>query len=364
MALGGHGLEGTGTAAAIIAAADLVICIGTRLTDFATGSQSCFRNPEVRFISINVCGHDAFKEGALPILADAREAMRALHQAALAAGLKPRPGYREEVDAARSRMGRERSREVCSRHEGEAMSQGELIRTLNREARAGDTVIAAAGGPPGDLLKLWDATGGRALPPRVRLLLHGLRDPGGARRPHGPARGRGLRPDRRRHLPDEPDRARHRGAGGAQDHGRRLRKPRLSVHPPAPDVADRRQLRQRVPPSRPRHQSPGRRVRPDRPGQECRELRRPYLACRRRPSSSARRCARPATNADVRHRRGGREASHAARRRGLVGRGPGRGQPGSQDPRAACGVRAGSRPTPAALIIETPRSPTTRNPRS
>ena len=46
--------------------------------------------------------------------------------------------------------------------------------------------------------------------------------------------------DRRRHLPDEPDRAGDRGAGGAQDHRRRLREPRLSVHPPAPDVADRR----------------------------------------------------------------------------------------------------------------------------
>ena len=42
------------------------------------------------------------------------------------------------------------------------MSQGELIRVLNQEAQAGDTVIAAAGGPPGDLLKLWDPTGGRA----------------------------------------------------------------------------------------------------------------------------------------------------------------------------------------------------------
>jgi 3D-(3,5/4)-trihydroxycyclohexane-1,2-dione acylhydrolase (decyclizing) len=161
MAMGGHGLEGTGTAAAIIAAADLVLCIGTRLTDFATGSQSCFRNPEVRFIGINVCGRDAFKEGALPILADAREAMRALHQAALSAGLKPRPGHREEVDAAR-REWDATIREACGRHEGEAMSQGELIEALNGAARAGDTVIAAAGGAPGDLLKLWDATGGRA----------------------------------------------------------------------------------------------------------------------------------------------------------------------------------------------------------
>ena len=41
------------------------------------------------------------------------------------------------------------------------MSQGELILALNEAARPGDTIVAAAGSPPGDLLKLWDATGGR-----------------------------------------------------------------------------------------------------------------------------------------------------------------------------------------------------------
>src|SRR5262249_43148895 len=54
MALGGQGLEGTGASAAIIARADLVFCVGTRLTDFITGSQSCFRHAEVRFVSVNV----------------------------------------------------------------------------------------------------------------------------------------------------------------------------------------------------------------------------------------------------------------------------------------------------------------------
>src|SRR5262249_10574791 len=84
------------------------------------------------------------------------------HQAARAAGLRPRPGYSDEVAAARRAWGETIRREVETHHEGEAMSQGELIRALNQEARPGDTVIAAAGGPPGDLLKLWDATGGRA----------------------------------------------------------------------------------------------------------------------------------------------------------------------------------------------------------
>jgi 3D-(3,5/4)-trihydroxycyclohexane-1,2-dione acylhydrolase (decyclizing) len=162
LALGGHGLEGTGTAATIVGRADLVISIGTRLTDFATASQSCFNHPGVRFVSINVCSHDAYKQGALPITADVRQALRALNQAAKAAGIKPRPGYREDIDAARRAWDETMEREVYAHHQGEAMSQGELIRVLNQEASAGDTLVAASGGPPGDLLKLWDATGGRA----------------------------------------------------------------------------------------------------------------------------------------------------------------------------------------------------------
>jgi 3D-(3,5/4)-trihydroxycyclohexane-1,2-dione acylhydrolase (decyclizing) len=162
LALGGHGLEGTGTATTIVSQADLVICIGTRLTDFATGSQSCFNHPQVRFVSINVCNHDAYKQGALPITADAREGLRAIHQAAKAAGIRPRPAYQEEVTAAQRAWADKLQREVFTHHHGEALSQGELIQLLNQQARAGDTVIGAAGGPPGDLLKLWDATGGRA----------------------------------------------------------------------------------------------------------------------------------------------------------------------------------------------------------
>jgi 3D-(3,5/4)-trihydroxycyclohexane-1,2-dione acylhydrolase (decyclizing) len=160
-ALGGVGLEGTGTAFSIIAAADLVISVGTRLTDFATGSQSCFRNPEVRFININVCGHDAFKQGALPIVADARKALAALRAAALEAGVRPRAEYQSDIAKARAAWAEKMRTEVFMRREGESMSQGELIGLLNRETQAGDTVIAASGGPPGDLLKLWDATGGK-----------------------------------------------------------------------------------------------------------------------------------------------------------------------------------------------------------
>lgn len=41
------------------------------------------------------------------------------------------------------------------------MGQGELIQVINNEAQSGDTIVGAAGTPPGDLLQLWDASGGR-----------------------------------------------------------------------------------------------------------------------------------------------------------------------------------------------------------
>ncbi len=43
--------------------ADLMICIGTRLHDSVTGFNSAFQNPDVRFVSINVDGRDAYKLG-------------------------------------------------------------------------------------------------------------------------------------------------------------------------------------------------------------------------------------------------------------------------------------------------------------
>ncbi len=159
--LGGSGVNGTPAAARIVRDADLVIAIGTRLTDFTTGSQSIFQHPDVRFITINVCAHDAYKQGALPIVADARETLAALAKAA--SGITTDAAYRDEIAAAKKAWAKQLRDEIYVQVPGEAMSQGQLIGTLNETARPGDTVIAAAGGLPGDLLKLWDTTGGRRL---------------------------------------------------------------------------------------------------------------------------------------------------------------------------------------------------------
>ena len=161
--LGGHGIEGTTAAARVAEEADLIIAVGTRLTDFVTASQSLFHNPQVRFISINVCAMDAFKQGAVPVLADARLALEALLKAGRAAGCAAGaalPGYRQEVAEARAHWEKVVRTEAYAAHPGEAMSEGQVIQVLNQESTGADTVVAAAGGPPGNLLKLWDGANG------------------------------------------------------------------------------------------------------------------------------------------------------------------------------------------------------------
>ncbi len=159
--LGGLGTNGTAPAFEIVNQADLVICVGTRLSDYTTGSQTVFQNPDVKFVSINVCGHDAYKQGALPIVADARESLKALTRAAKAAGLRRRASHTRQAREMVGAWNDQITAKVFHTPSGKTMGQGHAIGIINEQAKAGDTIIAAAGFPPGDLLKLWNPAGGR-----------------------------------------------------------------------------------------------------------------------------------------------------------------------------------------------------------
>jgi 3D-(3,5/4)-trihydroxycyclohexane-1,2-dione acylhydrolase (decyclizing) len=158
--MGGVGLEGNPAANALAAHADLVLHVGTRLTDFTTASQSIFRNPRVRFASVNITDRDARKQSALPLVADAKLALAALREVAHDAGLTPRAEWTVQARAVKDEWLPIRAQALRPSGDG-PMTQGALIGILNEAARPGDTVIAAAGGPPGDLQKVWDGTGGR-----------------------------------------------------------------------------------------------------------------------------------------------------------------------------------------------------------
>ena len=176
--LGGIGLEGTPATNQLARAADLVLTVGSRLTDFATASQSLLENPDVGFASINVNRHDGHRLGATTITGDARRALAALTEAVRAAGgarLDPEWRTRTETaarewsavraaaldpDVAFDRASLGPDADVVP-ETGAVLTQPQLIGLLAEHAEPGDTIIAAAGGPPGDLQKVWDATEGR-----------------------------------------------------------------------------------------------------------------------------------------------------------------------------------------------------------
>src|SRR5215212_7509438 len=97
--LGGIGLEGTPATNALARQADLVLTVGSRLTDFATASQSLFQDPEVRFASVNVNPYDAGRLGATGIVADAKRALAALAEAVRRAGTSSPADWQERVQA-------------------------------------------------------------------------------------------------------------------------------------------------------------------------------------------------------------------------------------------------------------------------
>ena len=161
--MGGTGHLGTPAAGRVAEEADLVLCIGTRLHDFVTGSNSAFQNPDVKFVSINVNARDAYKLGALPLTADAKLSLTALTEAAASAGVQPNAAWVDAAKRQREHWEEVKRTDVFVQHPGEKVSQGQIIGILNDELKAGDTLVAAAGTIPSDLTKLFDVKDGQLL---------------------------------------------------------------------------------------------------------------------------------------------------------------------------------------------------------
>ncbi len=156
MTVGPIGANGGVAANRLAHDADLILCVGTRMGDFVTSSRTTFQNPDAVFVGINVAPMDAHKLRAVPLVADAREAL-----AALAAALES-AGHRGTSDSFRRRIGQLKTEWdgiVTALRTGDAeagdLGQAEVIGIVNDALGGKATVICAAGSLPGDLLKLW-----------------------------------------------------------------------------------------------------------------------------------------------------------------------------------------------------------------
>jgi len=154
LCLGALGIAGNSAANRIAAEADLILAVGTRLSDVLTCSQTLFRNPDVRFASINVTGRDAIKQAAYAVLADAKVALRALSEATSSAGVTANQGWLDTVRQAKTEWDDQVAPSVATPASG-PITQTQGLSILNESLGENSVAVAAAGSLPGDVHKLW-----------------------------------------------------------------------------------------------------------------------------------------------------------------------------------------------------------------
>lgn len=175
--LGGIGVTGNLAANLIAQEADLVIGIGTRYTDFTTGSKWLFRRPEVDYLTINVSAFQGYKLDAVKLVADAKLALDTLTDELEKTGY--RSSYTEEIDVARDAWKKELNRlhqtnfeadgyqsefpgqldEVLPEFKerfGSSLTQTSVIGLVNKLIDEDAIIVGAAGSLPGDLHRIWE----------------------------------------------------------------------------------------------------------------------------------------------------------------------------------------------------------------
>jgi 3D-(3,5/4)-trihydroxycyclohexane-1,2-dione acylhydrolase (decyclizing) len=149
---GAIGVTGTSAANMLAARADVVLAVGCRLGDFATGSRALFA--DAKLVQLNVASFDAAKHAAIALVADAGAGLEALGR-----GLK---GWKAPAawtgEAARlTRAWNRKVEEIVSSGRGKP-TDAQVLGVVNAVLPKNAVVVCAAGGLPGELHKLWRAT--------------------------------------------------------------------------------------------------------------------------------------------------------------------------------------------------------------
>jgi 3D-(3,5/4)-trihydroxycyclohexane-1,2-dione acylhydrolase (decyclizing) len=176
--MGGIGETGSLAANTLAREADLIIGVGTRYSDFTTGSKSLFQNPDVQFLNLNVGAFDVQKLDGVQVLADAQLALQSLSDALGDyktswddAPKQARAALDAEVDRlyAVDYQTQDFEPEVSGHLDpqvlrdfiemtGSCLTQSRVLGILNQQLPSDAVIVAAAGSLPGDLQRAWRST--------------------------------------------------------------------------------------------------------------------------------------------------------------------------------------------------------------
>ena len=147
--VGGIGVTGGKAANVIGRDADLVIGVGTRFSDFTTSSKWLF-NENRKVLGINVCPFDAYKMDAEAIVADAKEAIKALISSC--EGYKSE--YTNEIKEAKAEWDKIVDEYYSTELEG-GLNQTLALGIINEFMDDDAIALGSAGSLPGDMQRLF-----------------------------------------------------------------------------------------------------------------------------------------------------------------------------------------------------------------
>ena len=150
--MGGIGVTGGPAANKLAKITDLVISVGSRLTDFTTASKWGFQNPGVKMLSINVSSFDAFKMDAFSVVADAKATVTALEKRLLDSGYKSSWG--DELAQTKADYVKEIDRLYNIEWPG-GFAQTRALGEINKFMAPDDIAVGSAGSLPGCMQRLW-----------------------------------------------------------------------------------------------------------------------------------------------------------------------------------------------------------------
>ncbi len=172
--LGGVGVTGNSSGNVIAKEADVILGVGTRFSDFTTGSKSLFRT-DAKVLTINTSRFDAYKLGAVKLVADAKLGLEAL--SAVLKENNYRSAYTDEFETARSDWAKEmqfladytydenfkpliaagdkRTIPEFVEKIGGRLTQTSAVAKVRELIPADAICVGAAGSLPGDLQRMW-----------------------------------------------------------------------------------------------------------------------------------------------------------------------------------------------------------------
>lgn len=181
--LGGIGVTGTSAANDIANEADVVIAIGSRLSDFTTGSKRQYKNEDVKFVTINNNKFHGYKMDAVKAIGDAKVTVEALAGKLRAKGYQS--SYNGEIEAEKAKWDEEMERLSNYRYTEEGfepmikardprtvpefvkLTDGRITQTaalcaIRRVIDEDATIITAGGSLPSCMQRIWttDKRGG------------------------------------------------------------------------------------------------------------------------------------------------------------------------------------------------------------